>query len=456
MTQAASTTASWADSLIDRYLDLTSWSPSRKAAALISVHAIMVMLLWRYAARISSRMPELVSREWIDPLFAGLVATYLALAILFVAVNRSGREGRWTSYASVAVTAPFWIWFYTLYGTLSTPWVATYPMIVLVVMLIYGKRVGWFTFGLGIAMGLPVLLWEIYAAPSYAPAFVDRTIDGQRNGYWLAYVYPVIQLALLFALGLTHMAISARERRELHLAEARQRLAETNERLESASRLISRYVPGQLVEKILSGDYGEEERPERRKLTLFFSDIEGFTAASDQLEPEELAWLLNEYLTEMAEIAAAWGATVNQFVGDGIMIFFGAPEATDDRDHALRAVRMAQAMERRMAELRMSWFEGGFERPFQIRIGIHTGVASVGNFGSPDRMAYSAIGKETNLTARIQSHCDPGGILISHATWALVRDEIECHEKGEIAIKGIHHPVRIYAVVPLDEERNPG
>ena len=140
------------------------------------------------------------------------------------------------------------------------------------------------------------------------------------------------------------------------------------------------------------------------------------------------------------------GATVNQFVGDGIMIFFGAPEATDDRDHALRSVRMALAMQRRMTELRAKWFGEGIQTPFRIRIGINTGVASVGDFGSEGRTTYSAIGNQTNLAARIQEQCEPGKVLISHTTWALVKDEIPYEERGEIVVKGLHYPVRVYEV----------
>ncbi|MCP5056079.1 MAG: adenylate/guanylate cyclase domain-containing protein [bacterium] len=108
------------------------------------------------------------------------------------------------------------------------------------------------------------------------------------------------------------------------------------------------------------------------------------------------------------------------------MIFFGAPEATSDRGHALRAVRMSLAMQRRMSELREKWYTDGIQTPFRIRIGINTGVASVGDFGSEGRTAYSAIGNQTNLTARIQDYCEPGKVLISHTTWALVKDQISC------------------------------
>jgi adenylate cyclase len=148
----------------------------------------------------------------------------------------------------------------------------------------------------------------------------------------------------------------------------------------------------------------------------------------------------------MTRIADRFGATVNQLVGDGIMIFFGAPTATDDRDHALRAVRMAHEMQRRMVELREAWFRRGIQHPFRIRIGINTGFSSVGDFGSPGRMMYSAIGQQTNLAARIQAHCEPDRILLSHSTWALVQGEIPCTPQGEITVKGLHYPVLVYEV----------
>ena len=220
----------------------------------------------------------------------------------------------------------------------------------------------------------------------------------------------------------------------------------TTQRLRRATALIQRYVPAQLAERILSGEHIGGAQPERRKVTLFFSDVVGFTNAADQMEPEDLASLLNEYLGEMSKIADAFGATIDQFVGDGIMIFFGAPEATSDQDHALRAVRMSLAMQQRMSELGEKWFAEGIQTPFRIRIGINTGVASVGDFGSEGRTAYSAIGNQTNLTARIQDHCVPGEVLISHTTWALVKDQIPCKERGEIEVKGLHYPVRVYRV----------
>jgi class 3 adenylate cyclase len=107
---------------------------------------------------------------------------------------------------------------------------------------------------------------------------------------------------------------------------------------------------------------------------------------------------------------------------------------------------MSMKMQRRMEELQQKWFNGGCQRPFHIRIGINTGVASVGDFGSAGRRTYSAIGNQTNLAARIQDRSDPGGVLVSHSTWALVKDEFECESRGEIEVKGIHYPVNTYAI----------
>lgn len=230
------------------------------------------------------------------------------------------------------------------------------------------------------------------------------------------------------------------------LRDAHLKLDRSARLLESSNKVIRRYIPSQLAEKIFRGEHTEVFRPERNKLTIFFSDVEGFTDASDQLDAEDLAAILNEYLSEMSMIAERYGATINQFVGDGIMIFFGAPQATSDRDHALRAVRMALEMQRRMLDLKDVWAQRGIRKPFRARIGINTGHASVGDFGSEGRKVYSAIGVQTNIAARIQAHCEPGKVLISDTTWALVREEIACINKGELELKGVHYPVRAYEV----------
>ena len=107
---------------------------------------------------------------------------------------------------------------------------------------------------------------------------------------------------------------------------------------------------------------------------------------------------------------------------------------------------MALEMQARLASLQQTWLARGIEKPFRVRMGINTGQASIGNFGSQTRLEYTAIGRQVNLAARLQAQCEPGRVLLSHATWVFVRDEIPCVPKGEISLKGFREPVKAYEV----------
>jgi class 3 adenylate cyclase len=178
-----------------------------------------------------------------------------------------------------------------------------------------------------------------------------------------------------------------------------------------------------------------------------FSDIAGFTEIADTLESEELTEVLNNYLTEMSNIALQYGATIDKYIGDGIMIFFGDPDSKGVKNDAVACVRMAIDMQRRMRSLRQEWRGRGMENPFQLRIGINTGFCTVGNFGSEDRMDYTIIGSEVNLAARIQQHAELGEIIIAHETYALVNDEVLADEQPPTTVKGFAKPVRNYRVL---------
>jgi adenylate cyclase len=209
---------------------------------------------------------------------------------------------------------------------------------------------------------------------------------------------------------------------------------------------LKRYLPPQLVDSIVKGEKHVTFENERRKLTIFFSDIKGFTETTDSMEAEELSLLLNEYLTEMTKIAHQHGGTIDKFIGDAIMIFFGAPESTTEKDQALRCVKMAIEMQNKMTDLKQKWFNSGIEYPLEIRIGINTGTATVGNFGAEDRLSYTAIGGQVNLASRLEGLCNPGGILISHSTWANVEEKIPCKVRGKVKVKGINREILVYDV----------
>jgi len=229
-------------------------------------------------------------------------------------------------------------------------------------------------------------------------------------------------------------------------------LSIANKKLKNIQMHISKYIDPNVAEKIFEGEFTAELSHRRKKLTMFFSDIQDFTQFTDSADPEDVAKLLNEYLGEMAQIVRAWGGTIPQFTGDSIYAIFGAPDSQGERKDALSCVRMAVEMQERMKTLREKWWNQGIQVPFEIRCGIHTGMANVGNYGSDGFMEYSAIGLNTNLASRLEQVCKPGEIYLSHATWALVNEEIPCVEVGTIEVKGFHHPIQTYRVFISDEK----
>ena len=223
-------------------------------------------------------------------------------------------------------------------------------------------------------------------------------------------------------------------------------LETANEFLASLSRKISRYLSPQIYKGIFSGQKDVTISTERKKLTMFFSDIKDFTATTERLQPEQITQLLNEYFTEMSTIALAQGGTVDKFVGDAMLVFFGDPETKGDAEDARACLRMAIEMQHHIASLNAKWRSNGIEHPFRVRMGINTGFCNVGNFGSNDRMDYTIIGAEANLAARLQAIAEPGQIVISYETYALVRDTIVARAVPPITMKGISREVIPYVV----------
>jgi PAS domain S-box-containing protein len=224
-------------------------------------------------------------------------------------------------------------------------------------------------------------------------------------------------------------------------------VTEKNKALEILSTKLSKYLSPQVYSSIFAGSKEVKIVSSRKKLTVFFSDIADFTATTDDLESEELTTLLNHYLTEMSVIALSYGATIDKYIGDAILAFFGDPDTRGVKEDAIACVNMAIAMQKRMRELQMEWRDRGLQKPFQLRIGINTGYCTVGNFGSEDRMDYTIIGSEVNLASRLQSQAELGGILLSHEAYSLVKDHVFAEERTPIQAKGIAKPVRNYAVI---------
>lgn len=245
-----------------------------------------------------------------------------------------------------------------------------------------------------------------------------------------------------------HALMEAKQR----LEQANASVTEKNRMLEALSSKLSKYLSPQIYESIFSGAQTVEISAKRKKLTIFFSDIAGFTETTDQLEAEELTDVLNQYLTEMSKIALAHGATIDKYIGDAMLLFFGDPETKGMQEDAKACVMMAIAMQRRMRELEQEWRARGLERPFRMRIGISTGFATVGNFGSRDRMDYTIYGNQVNLAARLQSAAEPGGILLSYETNALVQGIVLTEEYPPMTVKGFVRPINVYKVLGTYQE----
>lgn len=219
--------------------------------------------------------------------------------------------------------------------------------------------------------------------------------------------------------------------------------------LEQLSSQLAKYLSPQVYNSIFTGQQEVKLASRRKRLTIFFSDLVDFTGTTERLESEDLTRLLNHYLTEMSEIALARGATIDKYVGDAMVIFFGDPDSRGIREDALACVTMAIEMQKRMQALERLWMESGLEKPLQCRMGINTGICTVGNFGSEDRMDYTIIGGGVNLAARLEKACPPGEILISYETYSHVKDQIACRLKGQIQAKGFIEPVSTYQVLDL-------
>ncbi|QKX15556.1 adenylate/guanylate cyclase domain-containing protein [Microbulbifer sp. YPW1] len=233
------------------------------------------------------------------------------------------------------------------------------------------------------------------------------------------------------------------------------RLREQNQKLEKEQRIanlasykLSRYLPKRLWRAVTTGK-DKEIVTERKLLTVFFSDIKDFSQLTEEMEAETLTGLLNNYLTEMSRIVAHYGGTIDKFIGDAVMVVFGDDQSKGPKSDALRCVAMALAMRKRVREMMQEWYDQGISHPLQIRMGINTGYCTVGVFGTADHQTYTVMGTHVNLAARLESAAEPGEVLISHETWAMIKQTVMCRDKGHVSVKGFSTPVKVYSVTDL-------
>ena len=306
---------------------------------------------------------------------------------------------------------------------------------------------------LTIALGLGFLMTVISPLKATAPLDLFGLFAGALLTYWLLpiSVSPGLQAQLLILLLVAgYCLLLANMARNTHsmLAEQNDSVLRQNEWLTLRTFRLSKYLSPPLRKAILTGKDVRAETQEKA-LTIFFSDMEGFTQLVERLDPEQLTSLLNSYLTVMSEIAFRFGGTVDKVIGDSIMVFFGDPESRGVRSDAVRCVSMAIAMRKAIQELQLRWQAEGIEHPVGLRMGINSGVCKVGNFGTENRLDYTLLGRAVNLASRLESSADSNEILLSEDTYGLIGDSIHCIDKGQISIKGFAEPVKVYSAVDL-------
>ena len=253
------------------------------------------------------------------------------------------------------------------------------------------------------------------------------------------------------------------QKRKLELNNAYSELEKLNNTLEKKvdertkelvdlSQKLAKYFSPQVYQSIFSGKLDVKIQTKRKPLTVFFSDLEGFTELTERLEPEVLTEILTQYLTEMSNIAIKWGGTIDKFIGDALLVFFGDPNSNGNKEDAIACVSMAIEMLEKLKILRNFWRDKGISKPLNARIGIHTGVCTVGNFGSEDRLDYTIIGNGVNLASRIETSAEPNKILLSEDTYLLIKKNIICLKKQKIDVKGVSYPVQTYEVLGFENK----
>ncbi len=280
-------------------------------------------------------------------------------------------------------------------------------------------------------------------------AFSGTLLTASLTELHVAPETPALVALVSIAFTTLYICISAYfvHQQGIRLAQVRNQIKGEQEKAARLARSLAKYLSPQVWESIFSGKKHVRLETQRKKLTVFFSDIRGFTELSEELEAEALTDLLNTYLNEMSKICMKFGGTIDKFIGDSVMVFFGDPSSQGAKKDAMAAVSMAIAMRKHMKVLRQHWRAQGITKPLEIRMGLNTGYCTVGNFGADTRMDYTIIGRDVNLASRLESAAEAGEILISHETYSLIKDVIMCRDKGQINVKGFTRPVQIYQVV---------
>ncbi|MEM7414032.1 MAG: adenylate/guanylate cyclase domain-containing protein [Gemmatimonadota bacterium] len=295
----------------------------------------------------------------------------------------------------------------------------------------FWRGAGW---GGGVTATLVLGAWVIgFWSWAGQPMLPGSTITSTAGvGLWVPIVTPMLAAILSYVGSVAYVAIvEGREKRFLRDA-------------------FGRHLSPERVAEITDNPDALELGGEVRPVTLLFSDLAGFASISENMAPQELISLLNEYLEDMTQVVKDEMGYLDKYIGDAVMAFWNAP--VDVEDHADRAMRAAVLMQRRLDALNHRWGAGmGYRDPLMVRIGVHSGEVVVGNVGGKDKIDYSVIGDAVNLAARLEPANKTYNTLnmVSEATLGLARQEYRVRELDYIAVKGKEEPVKVFELLEL-------
>jgi adenylate cyclase len=304
-----------------------------------------------------------------------------------------------------------------------------------------------------LAIGAIFLITVAGTMKATAPLDITGIFTGALMSYWLLPITiepsSSVQLMVLL-ISFTYCLLYSNMARQTHylLASQHESVLRQNDWLTLRTFRLSKYLSPALRKAILTGK-DVKAGTQEKTLTVFFSDMEGFTKLAENLDPEQLTALLNTYLTEMSEIAFRFGGTIDKVIGDSIMVFFGDPQSRGVRSDAISCVSMALAMKKAMKELQARWVIEGISNPPALRMGINSGVCKVGNFGTENRLDYTLLGRAVNLASRLESSAKSNEILVSKDTYDLIKETVKCRDKGQIQVKGFADPINVFSVIDL-------
>jgi adenylate cyclase len=292
--------------------------------------------------------------------------------------------------------------------------------------------------------GLPVGLWLAVVRPRWMAAglllvvpFAGIVYGAFLHGWWLNFIVPALFTLVpnVSLVALYRVFFEEQEKRKIRGA-------------------FQQYVSPEVIRRLLTDP--ERVRPRKTEVTVLFSDIRGFTTISEKLDAQELAGLLNAYLTDMTKIIFRHQGTLDKYIGDAVMAIWGAP--FDAPDHAAKCCEAAVEMLSKLADLQTDWRARGYP-DLDIGIGINTGIASVGNMGSSLRYGYTAMGDSVNLASRLEGLNKEYGtrIVVSESTRTEIRSEkLLFRELDLIRVKGKLQPVTIFEVLSVEAAANGG